>query len=115
MNGAKILVMVMTGMLIALLGILVVGLSLGWHKTDTPSATEKVTPERAFDLVDLGQPAGSVVESVADIDGWIAVTVSGGGVPPRTFLIDPRSGKLMGEIAVNAGGVVPTEPSAAPQ
>ena len=54
MNGAKILVMVMTGMFIALLGVLVVGLSLGWHKSDDQTA-DSVTnrAERAFGLVDL--------------------------------------------------------------
>ena len=109
MNGAKILVMVMTGMLIALLGVLVVGLSLGWHKTDGQqaiSATQSM--EQAFELLDLNQPTGSVIEQITEISGWAAITVTGGGVPPRVFLIDPINGTLKGEITLNAESTRPT-------
>ena len=113
MNGAKILVMVMvmTGMLIALLGVLVVGLSLGWHKSDDQKAVIGTgSVERAFDLLDLNQPTGSVIEQVAEVSGWAALTVTGGGLPPRVFLIDPQTGNVRGEITLNAPSV--RQPSA---
>ncbi len=111
MNSAKILVYVMTGMLFALLGVLVVGLSLGWHKDETSAVLSEATPrERMFDVLDLRQPVGTVVDQVVEIDDLMALTLSGGGVPPRIILIDPATGRIMGEIAVNASGARPTVP-----
>jgi len=109
MNAAKMLVWVMSGMLLALLAILVIGLSLGWHKNDN-SVTQSASliSGRAFDLVDLRQPSGTSVADVTEIQGWIAVTLAGGGVPDRVVLINPESGEIVGEIAVNSGGARPS-------
>lgn len=110
MNGAKVLVFVMTGMLLALLGVLVVGLSLGWHLDDDNAvAAHNGSGERMFDVLDLRQPTGTVIDQVEDVDDLLAVTLSGGGVPPRIVLVDPATGMIVGEIAVNAGGATPTE------
>ena len=100
MNSAKILVLVMSGLLIAGVGVLVVGLSLGWHLDDeavgpAPNASESIG------LVDLEQPDGSVIDDVAISDGQVAVTVSGGGVSQRVILIDARSGVVEGSILLN--------------
>ncbi len=111
MNAAKMLVWVMSGLLVVLLGILVVGLSLGWHKDEDPSPRSMVlVGERAFDLLDLRQPTGTSVDHVSETNGWIAVTLSGGGVPPRIILINPANGTIVGEIAVIASGAFPTSP-----
>ena len=109
MNAAKMLVWVMSGMLLALLAILFIGLSLGWHNNDN-SVTQSASliSGRAFDLVDLRQPSGTSVADVVEIQGWIAVTLTGGGVPDRVVLINPESGEIVGEITVNSGGGRPS-------
>jgi hypothetical protein len=111
MNAAKTLVWIMSGMLVALLGVLIVGLSLGWHKDNSsPLRSVDLAGERAFELLDLRQPIGTTIEHVAETNGWIAITLTGGGVPPRIVLIDPSSGSIVGEIAVNASGAFPSTP-----
>lgn len=111
MNAARMLVWVMSGMLIALLAVLVVGLSLGWHRDGPIAEAGNTMPgERAFGLVDLRQPSGTSVIDVSSVNDWISVTLSGGGVPDRVVLIDPTTGTIMGKIAVNAAGAVPTSP-----
>ncbi|NKB44900.1 MAG: hypothetical protein GKS03_11545 [Alphaproteobacteria bacterium] len=101
MNAAKILVWVMSGMLVALLAVLVVGLSLGWHKDDQPLVST-VAAEQAFGLLDLEQPRGTKIDSVSPVAGGLVVTLSGGGLAPRIILIDTISGNVHGQISINA-------------
>lgn len=101
MNAAKALVWVMSGLLLALLAVLVVGLSLGWH-LDDPQAVSGVGSKASFDNVSLNQPQGTVVSSMTELDGRLAVSLSGGGLPPRIVLIDSSSGQIVGQIAVSA-------------
>lgn len=105
MNAAKMLVWVMSGMLVALLAVLIVGLSLGWHEDD-PTAVSASPVERVFDLVDLEQPPGTIIDSVSPMAGGLAITLSGGGIPPRVMLIDTASGTIVGRVSVNASGHV---------
>lgn len=101
MNAAKALVWVMSGLLLALLAVLVVGLSLGWHLDDPePEATDRHI-EGSFGLVTLGQPPGTVVTDMAEINGRIAVSLSGGGIAPRILLIDSLTGEITGEITIS--------------
>lgn len=101
MNAAKALVWVMSGLLLALLAVLVVGLSLGWHLDDPQEAT-RGSDLIAFDTVSLDQPQGTVVTGMAEIESGLAVSLSGGGLPPRIVLIDGSTGAIVGRIAISA-------------
>lgn len=109
MNAAKILVWVMSGMLVALLAVLVVGLSLGWHK-DEPIVASTSAVDRGFDELDLEQPSGTVIDSVSPVAGGLAITLSGGGLAPRIILVDTVSGVVKGKISVNASGSAELKP-----
>ena len=106
MKAAKTLVWVMSGMLVALLGVLVVGLSLGWHKdTDTaagPMTTEENARRLQFqtDNIALGEPAGTEIESVLPVGGFLALSLSGGGEGARVVVIDPQTGAVVARISV---------------
>lgn len=100
MNSAKILVLVMSGLLLAGVGVLVVGLSLGWHLEEEAMVPAAVAVE-SIGLVDLKQPEGSIIEDVAISHDQVAVTVSGGGVSQRVILVDARSGLVKGNIQLN--------------
>lgn len=100
MNSAKILVLVMSGLLLAGVGVLVVGLSLGWHLDGEAKGPARSAGE-SIGLIDLEQPEGSIIDDVAVSDGQVAVTVSGGGVPQRVILIDARRGIVNGSILLN--------------
>lgn len=110
MNTAKILVWVMSGLLLAGLGVLAVGLSLGWHLEDSNS-TESGSALQSFRSINLDQPSGSVIEGVAALGDQIAITVSGGGLPQRLVVVEPSSGAIVGTIAISTGN----EESIAPQ
>lgn len=100
MNSAKILVLVMSGLLLAGVGVLVVGLSLGWH-LDGEATGPAPSAGESIGLIDLEQPEGSIIDDVAISDGHVAVTVSGGGVPQRVILVDARRGIVNGSILLN--------------
>jgi hypothetical protein len=101
MNAAKALVWVMSGLLLALLAVLVVGLSLGWH-LDDPQAVSSGSAVAGFDVVTLEQPQDTVVTSITELDGRLAVSLAGGGIPPRILLIDSSSGQIVGQIAISS-------------
>lgn len=104
MNAAKALVWVMSGLLLALLAILVVGLSLGWHLDEPgtgPAGGDGQGGQGGFDLVSLEQPPGTTVTGLAELDGKIAVSLSGGGRAPRIVLIDSATGETVGEIVIS--------------
>ncbi|MBT5239629.1 MAG: hypothetical protein HN793_14190 [Rhodospirillaceae bacterium] len=109
MNAAKILVWVMSGMLVALLAVLIVGLSLGWHKDD-PTLASTGPLGQGFDLIDLEQPPGTVIDSVSTSAGELAITLSGGGLQPRVIIVDTASGAVRGKISLNASGMVESNP-----
>jgi len=115
MKAAKTLVWVMTGMLVALLGVLVVGLSLGWHKDDEAASSLSGNPEnqsvdfRSTDIL-LDEPAGTKIESVTQVGGFVGLTLSGGGQPPRVVFIDPATGSMVARIRTGQGTTA-TEPS----
>ncbi|MFL2770313.1 MAG: hypothetical protein ACJZ9F_04815 [Rhodospirillaceae bacterium] len=114
MHTAKILVLVMSGMLIAALAILIVGLSLGWHKDNSTvglpgELSEGLKPNLAdsgttLNFIDLGQPIGTSISDVAEVHGWIAVTLVGGKTPDRIVMLDPSTGEISGVIAVSTSG-----------
>lgn len=101
MKAAKTLVWVMSGLIFGLLVLLVYGLSQGWHLEDPVEEGVPTNPEASFGLVELGQPAGTVVTGVADVQGRIALTLSGGGKGQRVILLDAATGELVGEIMVS--------------
>ncbi len=106
MKAAKTLVWVMTGMLVALLGVLVVGLSLGWHKEEPEAAQPSSgnTPERQIEFgvddISLGEPAGTQVDSITPIGGFVGLSLSGGGQAARVVIIDPTTGAIVARIQV---------------
>ena len=100
MNSAKILVLVMSGLLLAGVGVLVVGLSLGWHLDGEDMGQESSAVE-TIGFIDLEQPEGSIIHDIAISNGQVAVTVSGGGVPQRVILVDAQSGIVNGKILLN--------------
>ncbi|MDE0801380.1 MAG: hypothetical protein OSB02_11680 [Rhodospirillaceae bacterium] len=100
MNSAKILVLVMSGLLLAGVGVLVVGLSLGWHLDGEDMGPEPSAIE-SIGFIDLEQPEGSIIHDIAISNGQVAVTVSGGGVPQRVILVDAQSGIVNGKILLN--------------
>lgn len=109
MNKAKALVWVMSGLILALLAVLVVGLSLGWHLEDPqPGASISNGPNSGglvtFDVVNLGQPQGTVVAGIAELNGRLAVSLSGGGIAPRIVLIDSSNGEIFGRIQISSPG-----------
>jgi len=104
MNAAKALVWVMSGLLLALLAVLVVGLSLGWHLDDPVSEASATGAMTTFDLVNLDQPGGTVITGVTDVDGKIAVSLSGGGEAPRIILVDSETGAVAGKIEIGKEG-----------
>lgn len=106
MNSAKILVLVMSGLLLAGVGVLVVGLSLGWHLDGEDMGPEPSAIE-SIGFIDLEQPEGSIIHDIAISNGQVAVTVSGGGVPQRVILVDAQSGIVNGKILLNVpSGVI---------
>lgn len=100
MNAAKALVWVMSGLLLALLAVLVVGLSLGWHLEEPDIEATARGGMSSFDLVNLDQPPGTVITGVADLNGKIAVSLSGGGEAPRIILVDGGTGTFSGKIEI---------------
>ena len=100
MESARILVFIMTGMLLSLLGVLVVGLSLGWHQDELADTGILPNINNSFNELTLGQPPGTIIEDMEDIDGLIALSLSGGGLPPRIVLVDPRKGQVAGIVGV---------------
>jgi hypothetical protein len=105
MNAARILVWVMSGMLIALLCVLVVGLSLGWHKQDPVKFSSAGGLEaHAFTSVNLSQPPGTIIEDVSEINGLAAITLSGGGIEARILFVDTLAGTVVGEVIVGTLG-----------
>lgn len=109
MNAAKTLVWVMSGMLLAGLAVLVVGLSLGWHQ-DSPPAISAQIEKKEFDLIDLGQPSGTVIEEISSSAGELAVVLSGGGLGPRILIVDTMSGAVRGEIITNSSDSALSKP-----
>lgn len=107
MNAAKILIWVMSGLLLAGLGVLVVGLSLGWHQEEPTLSSNNSGPISSFELLNLNQPAGSEIEGVTALGNQIAVTVSGGGLPQRLVLVELESGTIVGTIMVNVNNEKP--------
>jgi len=115
MHTAKILVLVMSGMLFAALVILIVGLSLGWHKDNSTVSVPSEPIEglelnvadsgSTLDFIDLGQPIGTSISDVAEVHGWIAVTLVGGKTPDRIVMLDPSTGEISGVIAVSTSGM----------
>lgn len=106
MNSAKILVLVMSGFLLAGVGVLVVGLSLGWH-LDGEDMGQESSAFESIGFIDLEQPEGSIIHGIAISNGQVAVTVSGGGVPQRVILVDAQSGIVNGKILLNVpSGVI---------
>jgi len=95
----------MTGMLAALLGVLVVGLSLGWHKDSASDVVSTIQPVRKpmdwnAGVVNLGQPVGTEIQDVAQVGGLFALTLSGGGRGARILILDPATGETVGTINV---------------
>ena len=61
-----------------------------------PAGTEQV----------LDQPTGTRIVSIASAEGgdWLALLVSGGGLPDRVLLVDPRDGgRLVGAVRLSGG------------
>lgn len=111
MNGTKILVFVMTGMLVFLFGVLLVGLLLGWHLDDVTDPVGGVTHrDSPFDELVLGQPVGTIIEDIDDISGLMAITLSGGGLPPRIILVDPSTGQIIGIVEVTPHTILKPSP-----
>lgn len=102
MKAAQTLVWVMSGLIVVLLGVLVVGLSLGWHKEE--ETTVEISAETTFETLVLNQPPGTVIESMEEIEGRLAISLSNGGRPPRIILVDPRSGRILGKILLEEPG-----------
>ena len=55
---------------------------------------------RPFSLTLDGQPAGSRIVGTSLSGDRVAVTLEGGGRPPRVVVVDLRSGKVVGTLAV---------------
>ncbi|MEQ8736223.1 MAG: hypothetical protein RIC29_14950 [Rhodospirillaceae bacterium] len=100
MKAAQMLVWVMSGMLIALLALLVVGLSLGWHiDDDFVVATPQETLSEKFSLT-LQQPAGTMIGNVSEVNGLAAVSLSGGGIGPRVLFLNLTTGAVVGDLTL---------------
>ncbi len=100
MKAARMLVWVMSGMLIALLALLVVGLSLGWHIDEDIAVTApKEALSGAFSIT-LQQPAGTMIDSVSEVNGLAAVSLSGGGLGPRVLFLNLSTGAVIGDLTL---------------
>ena len=100
MKAARMLVWVMSGMLIALLALLVVGLSLGWHiDEDIAVAVPQEALSAGFSLT-LQQPAGTIIDSVSEVNGLAAVSLSGGGLGPRVLFLNLSTGAVIGDLTL---------------
>jgi hypothetical protein len=51
----------------------------------------------------LDEPEGTRIAGIASAGDRLAVQLNGGG-PDRVLLVDPRSGAVVGRIALRAGG-----------
>jgi hypothetical protein len=56
-------------------------------------------PATTNPAVVLDEPAGTRIAGVTAVDDRLAIDLSGGG-PDRVVLIDPRSGQIVGRIAL---------------
>lgn len=63
------------------------------------AAPGDAAPMAAFDPLHLGEPAGSRIVSVSQVDGLVALTVSGGG-PDRVLLVDWRHRQVVARLVV---------------
>lgn len=95
----KILVWVLTLLIIMCLALLVIGISLGWHKDSKVEVyNSNSSLESSFDIDILNQPEGTVIDSIDMFENQFAITLSGGGVLPRIVFINPMTGKTSGTI-----------------
>lgn len=105
MKTAKALVWIMSSLILALLVLLVVGISRGWHLDDPvdDAAASLAVGGSTVTLgqVQLGQPVGTEVTGVAEVGGSLAVSLSGGGLGARVILVDVRTGEIVGEISIS--------------
>lgn len=85
------------------LALLVVGISLGWHKDNKLEVNNSIfIPESSFDIDIVNQPEGTVIDSIDVVENHFAITLSGGGILPRIIFINPKTGRTLGKITIKS-------------
>lgn len=74
---------------------------------------QRAAGPRASAPVLLEQPAGTWIAGVTGVQDGVAVWLSGGGVPDRVVLVDPRRG-TRGEVRLVERGAAETQLGQAP-
>lgn len=85
--GMGVLIVVATTVLIVLIV----------HRLTAPPVPPPVTAASVL----LDEPAGTRIVTIAPVGDRLAVQLQGGG-PDRLLLVDPRSGAVVGRIALRA-------------
>ncbi|MBF0563478.1 MAG: hypothetical protein HQL37_16035 [Alphaproteobacteria bacterium] len=101
MNALKALVLTMTLLIIAGLGLVAYGVLTRASRHPAPAASD-AKPGTPFGAIALKQPEGSRLQTIAAADGRLFLHVDAGGRGPRVLVVDPVNGSLLGTLVLGA-------------
>jgi hypothetical protein len=101
MRAVKTIVIVMSVLLIAGVGLLIYGITQNWHRATEPAApVVTVGGLRAWGSVGLGQPEGSKVVGMAASGNLVVLHLALPDGSDRIVVVDPARGAVTGTFGV---------------
>lgn len=80
----------------------------------SPTSPSAPALEGGFDLLSLGEPAGTTLTAVTLADDRLALAVDGGGHGPRVVVVDLATGRVVGRVWVERPAGTSARPPAPP-